>query len=588
MASWPRPSAWRQAIGQEGAQRNLGPGSHILSSWTIKVEFPCLGKLVTSRSGRIEFVFDALFAEHFESDRYGLIKEMPFSPADYEVALQGMGLYDGAAPRASSSRGAGGAPARAGVTRRAVRPDGAPYSRALTELLALCRVADRTVAGCVPRLRMESWLNTTCKAVLTHISAAALMDLLDRFTYGKNSKQIMYGQFLDALDDTLGASTQYAAPPPLVMNAPHASAPAEGAHDEAVGTASHPGGFGRVAWEEHEEDEEEQADRGYPSRYQGAGATAAEASASDVVVHHAYPPLPPGSPPGAPLQQVVNHAVAHMAGAGQQGQQQQPRPVATPDTYLHYCQNQLSPRSRSEYDAFNRAHFSHLDATRGRRNGGTGAHRAVTPKVGSEPLNVSEYEAVRSASPLRQRPPPPAAPWAGSASPGADRAVTSPLAAWMPVRVPAPPPVSVAARYMPHAPQVLEILHASERAHQPSPPLAARPPGPGHAQSYDILAPPPAVAPPKPAAPRPLSQYEIAREEDPDVRAHLKARYAAALDEMWGRQIRQKEELEAVLHTKEGVWPFGPVHVPMDKRPPSAISKPPASSLSPRRHHHAY
>lgn len=55
--------------------------------------------------------------------------QMPFSPADYEVALQGMGLNDGQ-PRASSSRGVGGVPARgAVVTRRAVRPDGAPYSR---------------------------------------------------------------------------------------------------------------------------------------------------------------------------------------------------------------------------------------------------------------------------------------------------------------------------------------------------------------------------------------------------------------------------------------------------------------------------
>ena len=46
--------------------------------------------------------------------------------------------------------------------------------------------------------------------------------------------------------------------------------------------------------------------------------------------------------------------------------------------YLHYCQNQLSPRSRSDYDAFNRAHFERLHSAQGRA-----AKRAVTPKVGT-------------------------------------------------------------------------------------------------------------------------------------------------------------------------------------------------------------
>ena len=44
--------------------------------------------------------------------------------------------------------------------------------------------------------------------------------------------------------------------------------------------------------------------------------------------------------------------------------------------YLHYCQNQLSPRSRSDYDAFNRAHFERLQSAQGRAS-----KRAVTPKV---------------------------------------------------------------------------------------------------------------------------------------------------------------------------------------------------------------
>jgi hypothetical protein len=49
------------------------------------------------------------------------------------------------------------------------------------------------------------------------------------------------------------------------------------------------------------------------------------------------------------------------------------RPVS-PAPLNHYLQNALSPRSRSEYDNFNRFHFSQLRHLRDRR--------AVTPKVG--------------------------------------------------------------------------------------------------------------------------------------------------------------------------------------------------------------
>lgn len=48
------------------------------------------------------------------------------------------------------------------------------------------------------------------------------------------------------------------------------------------------------------------------------------------------------------------------------------RPVS-PAPLNHYLQNALSPRSRSEYDNFNRFHFSQLRHLRDRR--------AVTPKV---------------------------------------------------------------------------------------------------------------------------------------------------------------------------------------------------------------
>jgi hypothetical protein len=62
--------------------------------------------------------------------------------------------------------------------------------------------------------------------------------------------------------------------------------------------------------------------------------------------------------------------------------------------------------------------------------------------------------------------------------------------------------------------------------------------------------------------------------EDPVVRDRLKAEYAANLNAGWKKQIQEKEDLEGVLERKEAKWPFAPTHVPMDKRPISAISKP--------------
>ena len=41
-----------------------------------QIEFPSLGKLVTNRVGRIEFVFDPLFSEYFEREHYAVVKEV--------------------------------------------------------------------------------------------------------------------------------------------------------------------------------------------------------------------------------------------------------------------------------------------------------------------------------------------------------------------------------------------------------------------------------------------------------------------------------------------------------------------------------
>lgn len=53
-----------------------------------------------------------------------------------------------------------------------------------------------------------------------------------------------------------------------------------------------------------------------------------------------------------------------------------------PEAYAHYVQNQLSPRSRADYDAFNRIHFERLHSARGVRRKQE-VKRAVTPKVGT-------------------------------------------------------------------------------------------------------------------------------------------------------------------------------------------------------------
>ena len=55
-----------------------------------------MGKLVTNRVGRIEFAFDPLFNEYFEREHYAIVREMPYSPQDYEVhrALQAVNLDD--------------------------------------------------------------------------------------------------------------------------------------------------------------------------------------------------------------------------------------------------------------------------------------------------------------------------------------------------------------------------------------------------------------------------------------------------------------------------------------------------------------
>ncbi|GAX77732.1 hypothetical protein CEUSTIGMA_g5175.t1 [Chlamydomonas eustigma] len=475
-------------------------GIHILSSRAVRVEFPGLGRLVTNRAGRIEFVFDSILLEHFERELYAVVKEMDYSPEDFLIqkGLQAVHLDNPPMLKSPVSRPVS---ALRGVNKAEPTVPGnvhAPYKEGLLAVLKLCRASDRTQSGSIPRLRLEQWLHQECRPLLLALDGATLFTLLDKNSLGSTSKQIMYKSFLNALEAAL-----------------------------ATATAKQATGMTEQAWQHTS-----------PEFMEGGGECAQkiekEMSAADLV-----------SQPVAEVDE----------------------PDA--DQYLHYCQNQLSPRSRADYDAFNRAHFERLYSAQGRAG-----RRAVTPKVGEEPLNLQEYQAVRAATPLRSPP---------DVSRAKERDVQRNLAPQAWAAAVDPPRAYV------HSPQVLKILHPSPQdKHHTTPTSHHKPRTPSafyQQQGYDILAPPPPlpgnyklkdVIEKMPV----VSQYDISRESDPDTKAQLKAQYAAALTEGWSKQIQEKSELEDVLIQKEKAWPFAPTGVPMDKRPVSAISRP---QTSPRR-----
>ena len=45
--------------------------------------------------------------------------------------------------------------------------------------------AFRIASGCVPRLKLEHWLNKECRHVLSLLDAATLLGLIDRHSYGE-------------------------------------------------------------------------------------------------------------------------------------------------------------------------------------------------------------------------------------------------------------------------------------------------------------------------------------------------------------------------------------------------------------------
>ncbi|KAF5839301.1 hypothetical protein DUNSADRAFT_1174 [Dunaliella salina] len=269
--------------------------------------------------------------------------------------------------------------------------------------------------------------------------------------------------------------------------------------------------------------------------------------------------------------------------------------------------------------------------------------RAVTPKVGEEPLNYREFQAVRASSPYRSsRASTPQAP-EGIAQPSVPSPHLTP-----PYHVDHFPPPSAgfappSSRPIPHpssahrngAPSHHQALPHShpfalpqqqhhqqqqqqqqeqQQHHHKLYPMSPYKPNPGYSLAPNLPAPVtpvrqstpprqiqrpspeildcmhdpvPGVPPPKPPTPRQsfsppshISQYDIINAE-PHVRARLKAELKQQLQEDWKRQIQEKSEMEASVLGAEHSWPYTPVRDPNDKRPLSAISRP----LSPRGAH---
>eukprot|EP00798_Chlamydomonas_sp_ICE-L_P013964 gene13964-19904_t len=311
------------------------------------------------------------------------------------------------------------------------------------------------------------------------------------------------------------ATPQYALPPPHhPLSSPQP-------------TPSHPAASPLYNHQQHHHQQhhhQQQPPPSVPAPHPGHGAM--HFGQHQLVDPYLSPPIPPSQPPYSP-------ALQSAADPSRQD-------------YLHYQQNLVSPRSRAEYDQFNRLHFEKLYKSRG-----PAPKRALTPKVGEEQLNEAEYQAVGEEQ-LNE-----AEYQAVRASPS-ERGHS---------------PVNFLYRDMPHVQQqqggpyspyaqdaeVLRVIHRSSGGGAMSSPSQGE--GPVHAKrhvgqsrvQYDILAPPPLPPSPFQAANAPVSQYDIAAEADPSRRARLREEYAS--------QFRHGLEKQ-------------------DKRPVSAMSRPP---ISPRR-----
>ncbi|GLC72408.1 hypothetical protein PLESTF_001244500 [Pleodorina starrii] len=267
-------------------------------------------------------------------------------------------------------------------------------------------------------------------------------------------------------------------------------------------------------------------------------------------------------PPPSSQRPVYTPQAPPMQAWQQQGQGSDSKPY-------HYYQNQLSPRSRREFDNFNRLHFEKLEQVRGANY----KLRAVTPKVGEDELNRQEYHAIRQGGD------------------GATPAQVLRLQVDAPYTRDTPHPI-VSAQRRRGSPgpksQILTLAHEPQYLHVPGLPthqyqlLQQQQQHPMTPQQlHGARQPTPQQRPhsaqqPTPAADEspPISQYEIINESDPYKRQQKRNELASALNRNWSEQIREKEALLENLAEAQTQWPYVPTHRPNDKRPADAVSRP--------------
>mmetsp|Transcript_38722 Transcript_38722/g.109494 ORF Transcript_38722/g.109494 Transcript_38722/m.109494 type:complete len:483 (+) Transcript_38722:622-2070(+) len=228
------------------------------------------------------------------------------------------------------------------------------------DLMKLCRQQDRISSGCVPRLMLERWLQRDVRHLVDGLGAETVLDLLAVHTYGKTGRFVLYPSFVEALEKLSGGGLARS-----TKTSSHRGTKKQNKmlEDSAQGLSSaianvsllgHAGG-------EDEAGGSDEEDHNCGGEEHDLGGAAEQATAAAVL--------------------------------------DDSRPSTAGSYYLQYKNR---PINRKETDDFNRQHFARLQETR--RNG-------ITPKVGVDPLNVDEVQALHERlkalpDPLRRPPSP--------------------------------------------------------------------------------------------------------------------------------------------------------------------------------------
>eukprot|EP00775_Hariotina_reticulata_P010373 gene10373-10531_t len=299
---------------------------HVVSNHNIKLFFPGVGQLVRNRAGRIEFVFDPVLVEALE---LGLGQATPVWSMGYQPP-----------PAAVSA------------------PVSRPASRGLVNTTAAM------ASSAVPRLDQQQQLQqrSSSNAITQYVeSVQTLMQQCkqhDRGHVGAVPRSQIEG-WLQAYCRPLLGAVDGATMLDLLQQ-------------HTFGTT---GRF--VQYMGFLQDLESMALTGQPSQH----AMRAPAAAAVTGVGAAKAAIPKLQ---LPAEQAAGLDPPYYF------EDDDGRPTSPPVPMNHYLQNiMISPRSRAEYDEFNRFHFSQL-RQQGRNK------RTVTPKVGEDPMNRREVAALRA------------------------------------------------------------------------------------------------------------------------------------------------------------------------------------------------